>query len=315
MAQDEPRELGGTGVQPGRRPPGSQAVPLPTVTDSRRPSQGRASQRGTRGETTDGRGTLPDPHGSGRRPWWRLLLRSPTVARILEVLAVLIALLALILDVLDSTTVDQWGGKPPARTTEATPATSPSPSGPAPTGPTATRGSSQPSQTEFVDDGTLLANGGTDVNRHFRASSPWHLVAIGMASQPCELSILDGTDKQIQWAKGEVFQVHKRQSGRFKLHQAHHCRVEFHQGAGSPQRLPLTVTSTAGGGATPVFLSTAGFLVTTSASANCRAVVFRSSDGTSVRKVSAGVPARVSTAGEFWIEIEQRNCLLSIRST
>jgi hypothetical protein len=181
-------------------------------------------------------------------------------------------------------------------------------------GPTVTSHGTQPSQTELVEDGTLLADGGTNVNRRFRANSPWHLVATRTQGQLCEVSILDSSDNQIQWSKGETFQVHKRQSGTFKLHQAHSCRVQFHRGVGSPRQLPFTVKPTAGGGATPLFRSTTGFVVATSASLNCDAVVFRSSDGRQVRKVRADDQETVSDAGEFWVETEQRNCSLTVRS-
>lgn len=315
MAQDEPYEPSRAGANPGRQPSDRQAGPATTLTDSQRPSQGRPSRRATPSEPTDNarRTRRPPPGRSGLSRSLRLL-SSPTVAGALAVLAVLVAILALVLDVLDSPTVDRWQGRPSARTTQAAMATSTSQSRAGSTGPTVTSHGTQPSQTELVEDGTLLANGGTNVNRYFRANSPWHLVATGTTpGQLCEVSILDSSDNQIQWSKGETFQVHKRQSGTFKLHQAHRCRVEFHRGVGSPRQLPFTVKPTAGGGATPVFRSTTGF-VATSASPDCRAVVFRSSDGRQVGKVIADDQVPFSDAGEFWIETQQRNCSLTVRS-
>jgi hypothetical protein len=163
-----------------------------------------------------------------------------------------------------------------------------------------------------VLDGAVLADGGTNVQRCFSAESPWHLEASGTDGQLCDTSVLNGMGRRLRWARGATFQVQARESGRFELHLAQHCRIVFHRGAGPPRGLPLTIPRTAQGGATSVFRSTTGFVV--QSSAGCRAVVFRSFDGSLVRKVSAGARTEVLDTGLFWIETEQRDCSLTVRN-
>jgi hypothetical protein len=168
------------------------------------------------------------------------------------------------------------------------------------------------SDAPYVADGAVLADGGTNVQRCFSADSPWHLEATGTDGQLCDTSVLNRIGKRLQWARGTTFQVQERESGQFELHLAQHCRIVFHRGAGPPRRLPLTIPRTAQGGATPVFRSTKGFVV--QPSAGCRVVVFRSFDGSIVRKVSAGARTEVLDTGLFWIETEQRDCSLTINN-
>lgn len=162
----------------------------------------------------------------------------------------------------------------------------------------------------YLSDGAVLADGGTNVSRCFTAESPWHLEATGTDGQLCDTAVLNSLGTRIHWARGASFQIHKRESGRFKLHLAQHCRVIFHPGPVLPQQLPLRITQTAQGGATPVFQSTSGFAVTPST--RCRARVFRSFDGSQVQNVAAGARTEVLDTGLFWVESEHRNCWLRI---
>jgi Caspase domain len=130
----------------------------------------------------------------------------------------------------------------------------------------------------------------------FTVSSPWRL---GVQGDGCAVTVAKH-GRILASELGSDFTLQMRTTGDFTLSQlTTGCVARVIDGSGKTIDLPVNLRRGTGGD-TPVFHSPRGFEVRVT-DGNCRTIVFRSSDGSTVSQLSGSDSQQVNQPGEFYV--------------